>query len=167
VGLSGWLKKLLKGNPEDNSFKKAIDAEAKLEEKKAYEEEYKISRMEAAKERGKLRAQKSVHSGGKGGGGIMDTLARIGAMTDNMSKGVVKDVDLNPDGANNNFDFSPQATEMPFRSEPFRQHSTSWHPPPRNRNRHRHHRNRRREEPEPEEEYRYPDPLDPRQYGAK
>jgi hypothetical protein len=166
VGLSGWLKKLLKGNPEDNSFKKAIDAEAKLEEKKAYEEEYKIKRMEAAAERGKLRAQKAVHSGSKGGVGIMDTLARIGAVTDGMSKGVVKDVSLNPDGANMNFDFSSQATEIPFRAEPFRQHSSSWNPPHRNRNRHKHrHRNRDREE-EHEEEYRYPDPLDPRQYGA-
>lgn len=166
MGLSGWLKKLLKGNPEDNSFKKAIDAEAKLEEKKAYEEEYKISRIEAAKERGKLRAQKSVHSGGKGGGGIMDTLARIGATTDKMSKGVVNDVSLNPNGANIGFDFSPQATEIPFRAEPFRQHSASWDRQQRNRNRHRHHRNHRREEPEPEESFSYPDPLDPRQYGA-
>ena len=52
MGLSSWLKKTLIGNPEDNKFKKAIDAEAKLEEKKAFEEQYKISRMEAAVERG-------------------------------------------------------------------------------------------------------------------
>lgn len=165
MGLSSWLKKTLKGNPEDNKYKKEIDAEAKLEEKKAFEEQYKISRLEAAKERGKLRAKKSVQGSGKGGGGFMDTLARIGAMTDNMSKGVVKDVSINPNGAGMNMDFSPQATENPFRSEPYRPQSSWRAQRNQRRRRHKHRYTQSEEDPDIEEEYRYPDPLDPRQYG--
>jgi hypothetical protein len=106
MGFGDWLERKLIGDPTERKLRREVDAETKTEYEQAYREQYKISRIEEAKKRGKARAEKAARTGQ--GGGVIDVLGKLGAISDSMSKGIVKDVEFNPAGANTDLEFTPE-----------------------------------------------------------
>jgi hypothetical protein len=109
----GKLLDKLIGDSEDRAFKKQVDAEAKIEEKKAWRTQYQISRLKAAKEKGKKRAVKSVKKNTEGGG-ILDTLGKLGEYGNAATKGIVGNLDINPDGLDETFSSKRKNKNNPF-----------------------------------------------------
>lgn len=105
MGLTSWIKKQIQGDPEDAEFRK----EMKAEEKKAFQEQYRISALEAAKERGKAKAERLAKKGSQGSG-ILNTLGNIGEKMGKASEGLVKGIEINPNGANETFNVNDPFT---------------------------------------------------------
>lgn len=114
MGLTGWLKKKLIGDsdPEEKAFRKEVNAEAKEAEKQAFREQYKISAVEEATKRGKEKAVEKAQKKNQSGSGILNTLAKIGEYSNAASKSLVKGIEINPNGANDTFDFTPQSPNI-------------------------------------------------------
>jgi len=98
MGLTSWFLKQVKGDPEEAKFRK----EMKAKENEAFQEQYRISALEAARERGKAKAERLAKKGSQGSG-ILNTLGNIGDKMNKASAGLVAGIEINPDGANQNF----------------------------------------------------------------
>jgi hypothetical protein len=113
MGLSNFIMKLFNGDPEERRIRKEVNAEAKIVEQKAFQDQYRISRLEKAEEKGKAKAVKAAYQGGSGGG-LLNTLGKIGANMNAASKGLVANIEINPSGSKETFQ-----TVDPFESTQF------------------------------------------------
>lgn len=118
MGLTSWLKRQIEGNPEERAFKKKIREEAKEKERLAFEAEYRLRVLEQADQRGTERADKAVQ-GKSQGSGLLNTLGNIGEKMNRASEGLVKGIEINPDGATTD---NPFNVDDPLRPTTFQNH---------------------------------------------
>jgi len=102
MGLTGWIKQKLEGDPVERKFRKEAKAEAKKIETEAFHEAYKEALAVAAVEKARTKAKAMATKGGSGSG-ILNTLGNIGEKMNKASAGLVAGIEINPDGANQNF----------------------------------------------------------------
>ena len=114
MGLTSWIKKQLEGDPEEKAFRK----EMKAKEKEAFREQYRISAIEAAKERGRAKAQLIAKKGSQGSG-FLNTLGNIGEKMNKASEGLVRGIEINPDGANETFNVNDPFTPTSYNEDQY------------------------------------------------
>jgi hypothetical protein len=76
MGLTNWILKQVKGDPEEQAWRKEIKAKAKMREKEAFHDAYEEEALLAADERGRAKAKLTAQKKGSGGG-LLNTLATL------------------------------------------------------------------------------------------
>lgn len=117
MGLSGWLLKQIAGDPEERKIRRELKAEAKKAEQEAFKSQYRVSLLEEADKRGKAKAIALAQHKGQGGGGILNTLGRIGKNMNAASKGLVDGINIDPSGGASGKKGSPFIIKDPFEIE--------------------------------------------------
>jgi hypothetical protein len=117
MGLSSWLTKLIAGDPEERKIRRELKAEAKKAKQEAFKNQYRISLLEEAGKRGKAKAIALAQHKGQSGGGILNTLGRIGENMNAASKGLVDGIGIDPSGGSSGKKGLPFIIKDPFEAE--------------------------------------------------